>query len=82
MKEYVSLPQYFQHNLWGMWGNLFMPSYRSICLQIVFNRYVVQESDIEFKRLREELCNIRHGPYMALSKPNSYQTKSMKHSPP
>jgi hypothetical protein len=63
MKVYASLPQDFQQNVWGMWNNLFICSYRSICLQIVFNRYVVQESDIEFKRLREELWNIRYGPY-------------------
>ena len=52
-----------------------------MCLQIVFNRCVVQESDIEFKRLRDELWNIRYGPYMALSKLNIYLTNSMKQSP-
>ena len=81
MKEYASLPQYFQQHLRGMWRHLFMSSYRSICLQIVFNRYVAQQSDIEFKSLREELCSIRYGPYMALSKPNSYLTNSMAQSP-
>jgi hypothetical protein len=81
MKVYASLPQDFQQNVWGMWKHLFVCSYRSICLQIVFNRYVVQESDNEFKRLREELWNIRYGPYMALSKLNSYLTNSMKQSP-
>jgi len=81
MKVYASLPRHFQQNVWGTWKNVFMSSYRSMCLQIVFNRCVVQESDIEFKRLRDELWNIRYGPYMALSKLNIYLTNSMKQSP-